>query len=225
MTFSLAALDPTTGMFGIASSSSSIAVGNRCPWARAGVGAVLTQHRTDTRAGPLGLDLLARGYSAQETVDLLVAGSEHPGQRQFAALDREGRAAFFNGPQIESINNGCIGAGCVAAGNFLATAEVPQAMVQAFEATPNDAFVERLLAALDAGIAAGGETQPVMAAALLVVDRHSWPLVDLRVDFEPDPHHTLRRLWRSYEPLVERFVTQVLRPYELKPLINSALTI
>ncbi|MBR0653160.1 DUF1028 domain-containing protein [Roseomonas terrae] len=225
MTFSLAALDPATGMFGIASSSSSIAVGNRCPWARAGVGAVLTQHRTDTRAGPLGLDLLARGYSAKETVDLLVAGSEHPGQRQFAALDREGRAAFFNGPQIESINSGCIGTGCVAAGNFLATADVSTAMVQAFEASPAGAFVERLLAALDAGVAAGGETQPVMAAALLVVDRHSWPLVDLRVDFEPDPHLTLRRLWRSYEPLVDRFVTQVLRPYELKPLINSALTI
>ncbi len=225
MTFSLAALDPATGMFGIGSASSSIAVGNRCPWARAGVGAILTQHRTDTRAGPLGLDLLARGYSAQETVNILVAGSEYPGQRQFAALDREGRAAFFNGPQIESINAGCIGDRCVSAGNFLATEAVPQEMVKAYEAGTALPFAERLLAALDAGVAAGGETQPVMAAALLIVDRHSWPLVDLRVDFEPDPHLSLRRLWRSYEPLVERFVTQVLRPFELKPLINSALTI
>lgn len=225
MTFSLAAQDPETGMFGIASASSSIAVGNRCPWARAGVGAVLTQHRTDTRAGPLGLDFLARGYSAQETVDLLVAGSEYPGQRQFAALDRDGRTAFFNGPQIESINAGHAGDRCVSVGNFLATGDVPKAMVDAYEAARGQAFVERLFAALDAGIAEGGETQPVMAAALLVVDRHSWPLVDLRVDFEPDPHRTLRRLWRTYEPLVERFVTQVLRPFELKPLINSALTI
>jgi uncharacterized Ntn-hydrolase superfamily protein len=64
-----------------------------------------------------------------------------------------------------------------------------------------------------------------MATALLVVDRHAWPLVDLRVDFEPEPQVALRRLWRTYEPLVERFVTQVLRPFELKPLINSALTI
>lgn len=225
MTFSLAAQDPPTGMFGIASASSSIAVGNRCPWARAGVGAVLTQHRTDTRAGPLGLDFLSRGYAAQEVVNLLVAGSEHPGQRQFAALDREGRAAFFNGPQIESINAGHIGDRCVSVGNFLATADVPKAMVTAYEAAQGQAFVERLLAALDAGVAEGGETQPAMAAALLVVDRHSWPLVDLRVDFEPDPHQTLQRLWRNYEPLVERFVTQVLRPFELKPLINSALTI
>lgn len=225
MTFSLAAQDPQTGMFGIASASSSIAVGNRCPWARAGVGAVLTQHRTDTRAGPLGLDFLARGYAAQEVVNLLVAGSEHPGQRQFAALDREGRAAFFNGPQIASINAGQTGDRCVSVGNFLATADVPKAMVTAYEAAQAQPFVERLLAALDAGVAEGGETQPVMAAALLVVDRHSWPLVDLRVDFEPVPHQTLRRLWQNYEPLVERFVTQVLRPFELKPLINSALTI
>ncbi|NMJ44432.1 DUF1028 domain-containing protein [Roseomonas sp. JC162] len=225
MTFSLAAQDPESGMFGIVSASSSIAVGNRCPWARAGVGAVLTQHRTDTRAGPLGLDFLARGYGAQETVNLLVAGSEYPGQRQFAALDRDGRTAFFNGPQIESINAGHVGNRCVSVGNFLATGDVPKAMVDAYEAAHGQTFAERLLAALDAGIAEGGETQPVMAASLLIVDRHSWPLVDLRVDFEPDPHHTLRRLWRAYEPLVERFVTQVLRPFELKPLINSALTI
>jgi uncharacterized Ntn-hydrolase superfamily protein len=225
MTFSLAAQDPDTGMFGVVSCSSSIAVGNRCPWARAGAGAVLTQHRTDTRAGPLGLDLLARGYGAQETVDLLVAGSEHPGQRQFAALDREGKAAFFNGPQIASINTGHVGERCVSIGNFLATPKVTKAMVDAYEAARGGALVERLLAALDAGVAEGGETQPVMAAALLVVDRHSWPLVDLRVDFEPAPHVVLRRLWHHYEPLVERFVTQVLRPFELKPLINSALTI
>lgn len=157
MTFSLAAHDAQTGMFGIASASSSIAVGNRCPWARAGVGVVLTQHRTDTRAGPLGLDFLTHGYNAQEVVNLLVAGSEHPGQRQFAALDREGRAAFFNGPLIESINAGHIGDRCVSVGNFLANVDVPQAMVTAYEAAEGKAFVERLLTALDAGVAKGAK--------------------------------------------------------------------
>ena len=224
MTFSLAALDRDTGMFGIGVASSSIAVGNRCPWARAGVGTVLTQHRTDIRMGPLGLDLLARGFAAQEVVDIMVAGSEYPAQRQFTVIDREGRTAFYNGPGIESINAAATGDACVSAGNFLANADVPQAMVDAYETT-SGAFVERLLAAVDAGVAAGGETQPAMAAALLVVDRHSWPLVDLRVDFEEHPEIGLRRLWRAYEPLVERFVTQVLRPFELKPLINSALTV
>jgi len=224
VTFSLAALDRDTGMFGIGVASSSIAVGNRCPWARAGVGTVLTQHRTDIRMGPLGLDLLARGFAAQEVVDIMVAGSEYPAQRQFTVIDREGRTAFYNGPGIESINAAATGDACVSAGNFLANADVPQAMVDAYETT-SGAFVERLLAAVDAGVAAGGETQPAMAAALLVVDRHSWPLVDLRVDFEEHPEIGLRRLWRAYEPLVERFVTQVLRPFELKPLINSALTV
>jgi uncharacterized Ntn-hydrolase superfamily protein len=112
----------------------------------------------------------------------------------------------------------------VSVGNFLASESVPRRMVEAYESTSGH-FVERLLAAVDAGVVAGGETQPAMAAALLVVDRHAWPLVDLRVDFEPEPQVALRRLWRTYEPLVERFVTQVLRPFELKPLINSALTI
>jgi uncharacterized Ntn-hydrolase superfamily protein len=172
----------------------------------------------------LGLDFLSRGYSADETVKLLVAGSEYPAQRQFAVVDREGRTAMFNGPGIESINNGAQGDACISVGNFLANDGVPAAMVGAYETTTGS-FAERLLAAVDAGVAAGGETQPAMAAALLIVDRHAWPLVDLRVDFEPEPQVALRRLWRAYEPLVERFVTQVLRPFELKPLINSALTI
>ena len=224
MTFSIAALDRKSGMFGIGVASSSIAVANRCPWARAGVGAVCTQHRTDIRCGPLGLDLLSQGFAAQEVVDILVAGSEYPAQRQFAVVDREGGTAFFNGPGIESIATGATGDACVSVGNFLASEGVTQAMVDGYESAEGS-FFERLLASVDAGVAAGGETQEAMAAGLLVVDRHAWPLVDLRVDFNHAPHVELRRLWRAYEPLVERFVTQVLRPFELKPLINSALTV
>jgi uncharacterized Ntn-hydrolase superfamily protein len=225
MTFSIAALDRKSGMFGIAVASSSIAVGNRCPWARAGVGAVLTQHRTDIRSGPLGLQLLADGLSARETVDILARTNDHPQLRQFAAIDTQGRAAFFNGPGIESINGAHEGDACVSSGNFLANREVTCAMVNGYESVPELPFVERLLAGLDAGVAAGGETQPAMAAALLVVDRQAWPLVDLRVDFESQPERTLRRLWTAYEPVVDRFVKQVLDPAVLKPLINSPLTV
>lgn len=225
MTFSLSALDRATGQFGIAVASSSIAVGNRCPWARAGTGAVVTQHRTDIRCGPLGLDLLAKGFSARETVDILAAGSEHPDLRQFAAVDREGRTAFFNGPKIESIATAHEGDACVSAGNFMANPNVTEAMVHGYEASNASLFAERLLDALDAGVAAGGETQPAMAAALLIVDRYAWPLVDLRVDFEPDPARKLRGLWKAYEPIVDRFITQVFNPAELKPLINSALQV
>jgi len=225
MTFSLSARDRASGMFGIAVASSSIAVGNRCPWARAGVGTIATQHRTDIRSGPLGLDLLARGLSARETVSALVAANDHPGLRQFAAVDREGRTAYFNGPDIASTATAVEGEACVSVGNFLADPGVTAAMVRGYERSAAALFAERLLDALDAGVEAGGETQPAMAAALLIVDRHAWPLVDLRVDFEPQPAVKLRRLWSAYKPIVDRFVVQVLDPAELKPLINSALQV
>ena len=225
MTFSLSAFDRATGMFGIALASSSIAVGNRCPWARAGAGVVATQHRTDIRCGPLGLDLLTQGFSACEVVDILVAGSEHPDLRQFSVVDRDGRSAFFNGPKIESIATAHQGDACVSAGNFLANRTVTAEMVRGYEQSAATNFAGRLLDGLDAGVGAGGETQPAMAAALLIVNRHAWPLVDLRVDFEANPATRLRALWLAYEPIVDRFVTQVLRPAELTPLINAPLQV
>lgn len=225
MTFSLSALDRSSGMFGIAVASSSIAVGNRCPWVRAGIGAIATQHRTDIRSGPLGLDLLAQGFSARETINTLVAANDHPGLRQFAAVDGEGRTAYFNGPNIESTATAHEGDACVSVGNFLANLDVTAAMVRGYERSDAEHFAERLLDALNAGVEAGGETQPAMAAALLIADRHPWPLVDLRVDFEPNPAAKLRGLWTAYKPIVGRFVIQVLQPAELKPLINSALQV
>jgi uncharacterized Ntn-hydrolase superfamily protein len=218
MTFSLAARCPETGMFGIGIATSSIAVGNRCPWARAGAGAVLTQHRTDIRLGSIGLDHLSKGLSARRTVDALVAGSEFPDLRQIGAIDREGSTAFYCGPKIKSINAGYEGKNCVSVGNSIANTGVPRAMVAAYEsaAARKLPFAERLLAAVDGGLAAGGETKPIMAAALLIVGAHSWPLVDLRVDWHEEPEKALRRLWRQYEPQVDMFVTQVLRPHDLE---------
>jgi uncharacterized Ntn-hydrolase superfamily protein len=222
LTYSLAARDPETQMFGIAVASASIAVGNRCAWAKAGVGAVTTQNRTDIRVGPRGLELLAGGLDAEQTVARLVAESEHPQQRQFGVVDGKGATAFFCGPEIASIHSAFQGEQCISTGNTLANPDVPRAMVSAYEGSSSLAFMERLLAALDAGRDAGGETKPPMAAALLVVDRHSWPLVDLRVDYQADPHGQLRALWSTYEPLVGRFVAQVLTPWEVKP--RTAMT-
>ncbi|BBK37550.1 hypothetical protein STAQ_26280 [Allostella sp. ATCC 35155] len=222
MTFSIAARCPATGAFGIAITTSSIAVGNRCPWARAGVGAVTSQHRSDIRLGPIGLDLMARGLSAGETVRALIAASEFPDQRQVAAVDRNGEAAFFCGPRIPSLNTGHIGRGCVSTGNVIANLGVPRAIVEGYEAAQGMPFAERLLAGVDAGLAAGGETQPVMSAALLIVDREAWPLVDLRVDYQEHPLNVLRGLWKAYEPQIEHFVIQVLRPNEVKPKAKPA---
>lgn len=217
MTFSLIARDEKTGMFGIGIATSSIAVGNRCPWARARVGAVTSQHRSDIRLGPKGLDFLGAGLSAEETVRRLIEESEFPDQRQVAAIDRHGRTAFFCGPKIPSTNAGFEGVNCVSTGNVIANPDVPKAMVRYFEGAAGVPFVEKLLGAIDAGLAAGGETQPIMSAALLVVDEQDWPLVDLRVDLEPQPQAKLRQLWEAYEPQLEHFIVQVLRPNDVKP--------
>ena len=217
MTFSLIARDEATGMFGIGIATSSIAVGNRCPWARAKVGAVTSQHRSDIRLGPKGLDLLEQGLGAEETVRRLIDESEFPDQRQVAAIDSNGKTAFYSGPKIPSINGGFQGRNCVSTGNVIANLDVPRAMVECYEASLHLEFVERLLAAVDAGLAAGGETQPLYSAALLVVDEQAWPLVDLRVDYELEPEKKLRSLWETYKPQTEHFITQVLRPNDVKP--------
>src|SRR5262245_14440686 len=121
MTFSLAARCPRTGMFGAAVTTSSIAVGSRCAFARPRVGAVLTQHRTDPRLGPLGLELLAIGKaSAQATIDALVASTPHHGWRQLAVVDAGGGTAHFSGKLIYSRHAGASGDGVVAIGNLLA---------------------------------------------------------------------------------------------------------
>lgn len=222
MTYSLAARDPETGMFGVVVASASIAVGNRCAWAAAGAGAVTTQNRTDIRVGPRGLELLGTGLGAQNTIDRLVAESEHPQERQFGVIDRNGDTAFYCGSDIASINAACQGYHCVSTGNTLANAHIPNAMVKAYEGATYLPFVERLLAALEAGRDAGGETKPAMAAGLRIAHTQSWPLVDLRIDYQPDPHGLLRGLWQTYEPLVDRFVAQVLEPWTVKP--RTAMT-
>src|SRR5476651_194380 len=117
MTFALAARCPRTGMLGAAVTTSSIAVGSRCVFARAGIGAVLTQHRTDPRLGPRGLDHLAAGKSAEESVAALVASTPHHGWRQLAIVDASGRTAHFSGHLIRSIHDGVTGEGVVAVGN------------------------------------------------------------------------------------------------------------
>lgn len=211
MTFSLAGRCARTGMFGAIVTTSSIAVGSRCQYAAAGVGAALTQHRTDPRLGPLMLDLLKRGFSAQAAVDVAAAT---PGShwRQLALIDREGRTASFTGESVKPERAEVHGRDCVALGNIVRTVEVPQAMVRAFEADPAAPLAKRLIDALAAGDAAGGEFLPLVSTALVVVDREAFPYVDLRVDSDPDPIATLARLWREYEPMADIYVARATLP-------------
>ncbi len=212
MTFSIVGRCPSTGQFGAVTATSNIAVGARVAHCAAGIGAIVTQHRTDPRLGPRGLELLRSGCSAQETVDALVASTPHAQWRQVAVVDAAGRSAAFSGartrPEMSAANaeNAC------AVGNILANARVPAAMLRRFQADQTAPLAERLMRALEEGLAAGGEHGPVRSAHLLVVDTESFPLVDLRVDWHDQPVGELRALWNRYAPEMGAYVLRALDP-------------
>ena len=212
MTFSLVGRCARTGMLGAVVTTSSIAVGSRCAFARAGVGAALTQHTTDPRLGPLMLDQLARGYAPRQAIDAAVAGTPMSDWRQLAVIDSAGRTASFTGASAKPERSDAHGRDCVAIANIVRTVAVPAAMVAAFEAAPHAPLALRLIEALAAGDAAGGEFRPLVSASVLVAHREAFPFVDLRVDSDPDPIGTLRRLWSEYEPVADMFVTRAIDP-------------
>lgn len=212
MTFSLVGMCRRTGMFGAAVTTSSGAVGSRCPFARAGVGAVLTQHRTDPRLGPRGLDLLEAGNTAAETVATLTADDPTIGWRQLAVIDRTGATAFFHGDRIKSIHGESEGTDCCAIGNIIRNEDIPPAMTAAFESCPDEPLPERLLRGLEAGEAAGGEFRQIKSAALLVMHKESFAYVDLRVDLDRDPLAQLRYQWEFDKPMLQRYVDRVINP-------------
>ena len=212
MTFSVVGMCHQTGMFGAAVTTSSIGVGSRCPFARAGVGAVLTQHRTDPRLGPRGLELLAAGHAASQAMAALVQDNPTIGWRQLAIIDKQGETAYYHGDRISSIHAAAQGNAVCAIGNILRSEDVPQAMVEAFGQEPEAHLAERLLRALEAGLEAGGELKQVKSAALLVVHEQPFPLVDLRVELNPQPLAELRFLWELYRPQLELYVRRAIDP-------------
>ncbi|HTW70540.1 MAG TPA: DUF1028 domain-containing protein [Acetobacteraceae bacterium] len=212
MTFSIVARCATTGQFGAATATSSIAVGARVVHCVAGAGAVLTQHRTDPRLGQRGLALLASGCSAQQTVDALVASTPHAHWRQIAVVDAAGRSAAFSGARTRPEMSEAAADNACAIGNILANARVPAAMLWRFQNQPTAPLAERLMCALEEGLAAGGERTPVRSAHLTVVDTETFPLVDLRVDWHDQPVAELRALWKRYAPEMGAFVLRALDP-------------
>lgn len=213
MTFSIVGRCAETGQLGIAISSSSIAVGARCPWVRGGVGAVATQNITLPALGPEILDLLEAGESASSALDKALIRHGYSQYRQVAVIDQHGATALFTGSEALGVHNALAGEQCVAAGNLLASPQVIAAMVQAFAAASGELLADRLLAAMQAAMAAGGEAGPVHSAALSVVSDLLWPVVDLRVDWaEHDPIGELGKLWSAYRPQMNDYVTRALDP-------------
>jgi uncharacterized Ntn-hydrolase superfamily protein len=200
-------------MFGVAITTSSIAVGARCPHVRSGVGAVATQNVTDPALGPLLLDYLEDGLSAREAIQAVVRNRAHVEYRQLTVVDQLGQSASFSGKHILGVHGVSEAKNCVAAGNLLKSPMLPEAMTAAFLAQPELHLAERLLRALEAGLAAGGEEGPVHSAALLVHDKAPFPLVSLRVDWhETDIVGQLRKLWSDYEPQMQAYLQRAIDP-------------
>ena len=200
MTWSIVAHDPATGAFAVAVTTCNLAVGASCPYLRAGVGAVSTQSFTNRYLGPAILDALERGLAPQDAIESALAGDKGRGIRQVHCVDRHGRSAAFTGGNCVSWCGDMPGEVFSVAGNMLAGAAVVEQTFQAFAARADLPLHERLVTALDAGQAAGGDKRGRQSAAMVLTTTEDFPDLDLRVDDHAEPLAELRRLlglWRT----------------------------
>jgi len=206
-TFSIVARDPQSGHMGVAVQSHWFSVGSVVTWAEAGVGAVATQAMVKVSHGPLGLDLMRGGLSAPQALEALLTADEGRALRQVAMTDAEGHIAVHTGERCIADAGHTIGNGFSTQANMMANADVWPAMADAYRRSP-DRLPERMVTALEAGQAAGGDIRGRQSAALLVVKTESsgrpWAdaVIELRVEDHPEPVRELRRLLtlqRAYE--------------------------
>lgn len=202
-TYSIVARDPQTGRLGIAVQSHWFSVGSVVAWAEAGVGAVATQALVDIRYGPLGLALMRAGYSAPQALAALLAADEGRDLRQVAMVDAQGRVAVHTGRRCIPDAGHEIGESFSVQANMMVCPDVWPAMAEAYRSAAGD-FADRLLAALEAGQAAGGDIRGQQSACILIVEPVStgrpWAdtVMDLRVEDHPQPLQELRRLIRLH---------------------------
>ncbi|MEP3783270.1 DUF1028 domain-containing protein [Ascidiaceihabitans sp.] len=214
MTFSLVARCAETGMFGLAISSSSPAVAARCAYARAGVGAVASQNVTDPTLGPLALDLMAEGMHASQAIAAVQAQGKFIEYRQVLAVDKTGATAIHSGPNSLGIWTQTQAQDVASGGNMLANDGVPQAVVDGFLASTGH-LGDRLIAAMRAGLAQGGEAGPLHSAGMLLVDNVAWPVADLRCDWtETCPIESVATAWEIYKPQLDAYVQRAIDPRE-----------
>jgi uncharacterized Ntn-hydrolase superfamily protein len=174
---------------------------------------VLTQNVTNPELGQLGVRHLQEGRDAERVLERLHEHEAFPEWRQLLVLDGEGRGAVHSGAETLGIHATRHGRDWVAGGNLLAETGVIDAMVEAFECREGE-LAERLLAAMDAALAAGGEMGAVHSAGLKVTDRVSWPVVDLRMDWHIAPLAELRMIWEHYRPQRDTYVLRADSPGE-----------
>jgi uncharacterized Ntn-hydrolase superfamily protein len=211
-TFSLVGRCERTGMLGVAIATSEMAVGSRCIHVAPGVGAVVCQASTNPRLGFLGLNLMRAGHSASRALEEIAASDTHVERRQLGCLDARGLSAGRTGAGNRPWAGHRADTNVVAAANAVVGAGVVDAMFETFQAQPERPLWERLLAALEAGKAAGGQPDGEQSAGLHVVDREPFATVDLRVDLHPEPVGELRRLADRYFPLIPYYSLRPLDP-------------
>ena len=206
-TFSVVAADPRTGEVGVAVQSRFLAVGAVVPWAQAGAGAVATQSLANTTYGPEGLRLLAAGKSPDDVVRTLTEKDPAHAVRQLGVVSADGRAATFTGAECHAWAGGRLGRNFAVQGNILAGEAVVQAMAASLEKSEGGELAQRMIDALAAGQAAGGDKRGMQSAALLVV-REGWGYAglsdryrDLRVDDHATPIAELQRLYDLHKAL------------------------
>jgi uncharacterized Ntn-hydrolase superfamily protein len=206
-TYSIAACDLDSGQWGVATQSKFLGVGSVVPWAEPHVGAIATQAYANPRYGPDGLALLREGLGAEEVVERLTAADEGRDHRQLGVVDGKGGSATYSGAECMDWAGGRTGPSYAAQGNILVSAETVVALADTFERTAGAPLAERLLAALDAAQAAGGDRRGQQSAALLVVEHEggyaglSDSVVDLRVDEHERPLEELRRIYDMHQAI------------------------
>jgi uncharacterized Ntn-hydrolase superfamily protein len=219
-TYSIVGCDLEARQWGVAVQSKFLAVGSVVPWAEAEVGAVATQAYANPGYGPNGLTLLREGLSASEVVERLTAADDGRDDRQLGVVDAQGGSASWTGPDCNDWAGGRTGSSYAAQGNILVGEETVTALAETFEASRNRPLAERLLEALAAAQAAGGDSRGQQSAALLVVERNggyaglSDVLVDVRVDDHEQPIGELRRIYELHQQLFGRTPERFWLPLE-----------
>lgn len=210
MTFAIGGICRQTGQLGCAVTTSSVCVGARC--GRVGKDCVVfSQARTDPTLHGVGLAAHAQSGNPETALWAMRDAAVAVHWRQLGVLDRSGKAAHYTGASCLPTCGATVGKDCLAIGNYLTNAKVLPAMTAGFEETEGP-LAARLIAALEAGLAAGGELDPLQSAALLVYGEHDFAYADLRVDKSATPIEHLNDLWKDWEPKADSYVIRTLDP-------------
>ena len=204
-------------MLGAALATSDIAAGARSLFARARAGVAVIQNYADPSVGLTAIEELKTDKTARENLETLLNTGRGIAWRQILIIDHRGDTAHYSGLNCRRPYRHASGTHCIAAGNLLGKPEVPQACVAEFETHFDYSLGERLLRALEAGLNAGGERNPLRSAALQVVHREEWPLIDLRVDYHLDPIAEIRKAWKAFEPEAMGYVNRAVDPLSAPP--------